>query len=104
MDDFETWKARQKELGHIDENTMMLESKSSIKIEKNTKGLNYKIKLVEGTTKEEMERLRAVAIYELRELDKFATQYAGELTVKKLIEKPITENLTKQREDAIKKY
>ena len=52
---------------------MVVESKSSIKLIKNTKGYNYEIKVVQGITREELDLLRQEAIYQAEQLNKWET-------------------------------
>lgn len=52
---------------------MVVESKSSVKLIKNTKGYNYDIKVVQGVTREELDLLRQEAIYQAEQLNKWGT-------------------------------
>jgi hypothetical protein len=52
---------------------MVVESKSSIKLIKNTKGYNYEIKVVQGVTREELDLLRQEVIYQAEQLNKWET-------------------------------
>lgn len=52
---------------------MVVESKSSVKLIKNTKGYNYEIKVVQGVTREELDLLRQEMIYQAEQLNKWET-------------------------------
>lgn len=52
---------------------MVIESKSSVKLIKNTKGYNYEIKVVQGVTREELDLIRQEAIYQAEQLNKWGT-------------------------------
>jgi len=50
------------------------QSKSSVKIIKNTKGLNWEIKIVDGTEKEQIEALRKAAVEQHQEMLKILNE------------------------------
>jgi len=56
------WDDYKKDHPEQKEEFQLPQSKSSVKIIKNTKGLNWEIKIVDGTPKEQIEALRNTAV------------------------------------------